>query len=139
MKRFIPVLLVLAICLVFAPAVLAQTALRCGAPGVGQGGGSQFACVGTVSAAPVADGNGLDVTRDDVILLTSKFGSERCGILHQKPVARRYGRDAAVVEQIPDDDAWENNSGGGFAQNVGERIVPTARGKLAGGGEDILW
>ena len=66
MKRVIPVLLVLAICLVFTPAVLAQTALRCG-PGDGRGDGSQFACVGTVSAAPVADGNGggaMQVTVD---------------------------------------------------------------------------
>ncbi len=58
MKRFAPVLLVLLACLVLAPVVFAQTPRGCDPGGWQPGDGTQFSAVGTVSAAPVADGGG---------------------------------------------------------------------------------
>ena len=65
-------------------------------------------------------------------------GAERRGIFQQQPVTIGHERDAAGIGRSPSDDAREDFSGGGFAQQIGERSLGFTRGEFGGGGEKMF-
>ncbi len=78
------------------------------------------------------------MNRKCVFILAPQLGAERGAVFNQQPVAGRDERDAADINQCPTDDALENFSEGGFAQQIRQRCFGVAHGEFAGGGEKIL-